>query len=229
MQWNFISDDGEIMLRNFRMAVALLLYSLPIASFAQYEACGSVERKDGGYGPYDYTNPSDFRNKLPVVNLHHFNARVENLIGGHKEETRRPTGDLGYVLFAFPNHHRALNAMVRLSSKENTSKPAGSKFTIDCWLDRAIRWRPEDAMVRMIYGNYLSSARIKRYKEAIPHYELAEKHLKNNPNLFYNMGLLYFQLKEYDKSRDYAKKAYAGGFHLLGLKQMLVKAGKWEG
>ena len=83
-------------------------------------------------------------------------------------------------------------------------------------------------MVRMIYGNYLSSARIKRYKEAIPHYELAEKHLKSNPNLFYNMGLLYFNLKEYDKSRDYAKKAHAGGFHLLGLKQMLVKAGKWE-
>ena len=167
MQWNFISDDGEIMLRNFRMVVALLLYSLPIASFAQYEACGSIERKGGGYGPDDYTNPSDFRNKLPIVDQHHFNARVESLIGGHKEETRRPTGDLGYVLFAFPNHHRALNAMVRLSSKENTSKPAGSTFTIDCWLDRAIRWRPEDAMVRMIYGNYLSSARIKRYKEEI--------------------------------------------------------------
>ena len=79
----------EIMLRNFRMAVALLLYSLPIASFAQYEACGSIERKDGGYGPYDYTNTSDFRNKLPVVDLHHFNARVENLVGGHKEETPR--------------------------------------------------------------------------------------------------------------------------------------------
>ena len=83
-------------------------------------------------------------------------------------------------------------------------------------------------MVRMIYGNYLSSKGVKRYKDAIPHYELAEKRLKNNPNLFYNMGLLYFHLKEYDKSRDYAKKAYAGGFNILGLKQLLVKAGKWE-
>ena len=229
MQWNFISDDGEIMLRNFRMAVALLLYSLPIASFAQYEACGSVERKGGGYGPYDYTNPSDFRDKLPVVDNFHFNARVESLIGGHKEDTLRPTGDLVYVLFAFPNHHRALNAMVRLSLKENTPKPAGSKFTIDCWLDRAMRWRPEDAMVRMIYGNYLSSTRVKRYKDAIPHYELAEKHLKNKTNLYYNMGLLYFNLKDYAKARDYARKAYAGGFPLKGLKDLLVKAGKWEG
>ena len=92
-----------------------------------------------------------------------------------------------------------------------------------------MRWRPDDAMVRMIYGNYLSSTRVKRYKDAIPHYELAEKKLKNNPNLFYNMGLVYFQLKEYDKAREYAKKAYAGGFPLSGLQQMLVKAGKWEG
>ena len=126
----FLADDSEIMFRNFRLTVALLFCSLPIAGFAQYEACGSVERKDGGYGPYDYTNPSDYRNKLPVVNLHHFNARVENLVGGFKEETLRPTGDLGYVLFAFPNHHRALNAMVRLSYKENTSKPVGSRYTV---------------------------------------------------------------------------------------------------
>ena len=91
-----------------------------------------------------------------------------------------------------------------------------------------MRWRPDDATVRMIYANYLSSTRVKRFKEAVPHYELAEQKLKNNPNLFYNMGLLYFNLKDYNKSRDYARKAYAGGFPLSGLKDMLVKAGKWQ-
>ena len=222
-------DNFEIMLTNLRIALVTLALSHPIASFAEYEACGPIERKDGGYGPYDYTNPSDYRNKLPVVNLHHFNARVENLIGGFKEETPRPAGDLSYVLFAFPNHHRALNSIVRLSWKENTPKPVGSKYSIDCWFDRAIRWRPEDGTVRMIYGNYLSNTRVKRYKEAIPHYELAEQRLKNNPNLFYNMGLLYFNLKNYDRARGYARRAYAGGFPLSGLKDMLVKAGKWEG
>jgi tetratricopeptide (TPR) repeat protein len=217
------------MLKILRNIIGLLFFFVPLAVLAGYEACGMIERIDGGYGPYDYTNPSDVRDKLPVVNLHHFNARVENLIGGFKDESPRPTGDISYVLHAFPNHHRALNAMVRLSWKENTPKPVGSRYNVDCWFDRAIRWRPEDGMVRMIYGNYLSSSRVKRFKEAIPHYELAEQKLKNNPNLFYNMGLLYFNLKDYEKSRDYAHKAYAGGFPLSGLKDMLVKAGKWQG
>ena len=216
------------MLKNLRNIIGLLFFFTPLAVLAEYDACGPIERRDGGYGPYDYTDPSDYRNKLPVVNLHHFNARVENLVGGFKEETKSPTGDISYVLHAFPNHHRALNAMVRLSWRENSPRPAGSRYSVDCWFDRAMRWRPDDATVRMIYANYLSSTRVKRFKEAVPHYELAEQKLKNNPNLFYNMGLLYFNLKDYNKSRDYARKAYAGGFPLSGLKDMLVKAGKWQ-
>jgi tetratricopeptide (TPR) repeat protein len=220
--------SDEPMLKYLQNIIGILIFSVPLTALAEYDACGPIERRDGGYGPYDYTDPSDYRNKLPVVNLHHFNGRVENLVGGFKEETPRPTGDITYVLHAFPNHHRALNAIVRLSWRENTPKPAGSKYSVDCWFDRAIRWRPADGMVRMIYANYLSSTRVKRFKEAIPHYELAEQKLKNNSNLFYNMGLLYFNLKDYEKSRDYARKAYAGGFPLSGLKDMLVKAGKWQ-
>ena len=186
-----------------------------------------LERR-GGYGPYDYTNPSDFKEKLPVVEDYHFSPTVESLISGMKD-LKAPGPDLSYTLMAFPNHHRALYAMMRLSWKENQPKPYGSQYSIDCWLDRAVRWRPEDGMVRMIYGNYLSHVKVKRYKEAITQYEIAEQRLKNNTNLYYNMGLLYFNLKEYDKSRDYAKKAYAGGFPLPGLKDKLVRAGKWQG
>ena len=81
----------------------------------------------------------------------------------------------------------------------------------------------------MIYGNYLSSPKIKRFKEAISQYEMADLLMKNKTNLYYNMGLLYFNLKDYAKARDYARKAYAGGFPLNGLKDLLVKTGKWEG
>lgn len=216
------------MLKNLRSIIGLLIFSFPIAALAEYDACGPVDRKDGGYGPYDYTDPSNYRNKLPIVELNHFNARVESLVGGFKDETKNPMGDISYVLHAFPNHHRALNAIVRLSWRANTPRPPGSRYSVDCWFDRAMRWRADDGVVRMLYGNYLSNIRVKRFKEAIPHYELAEQKLKNNSNLFYNMGLLYFNLKDYDKSRDYAKKAYAGGFPLSGLKEMLVKVGKWQ-
>lgn len=225
-----IGDDGEIMLTKFRTVFVAVFLLLPVASFGQTEGCGDPSRRDGGgYGPYDYTNPTHFRDKLPIVNDYHFNARVENLVGGNKEESSHPGGDLNYVLMAFPNHHRALAAMMRLSWKENRLKPIGSHFSVECWLDRAVRWRPEDGVARMLYGNYLANDRIKRYKEAIPHYDLAEQRLKNNSNLFYNIGLLHFHMKDYDKSREYAKKAYARGFPLPGLRQMLVRVGKWEG
>lgn len=216
------------MLIFFRVALISIFLSCSIATAGNLDGCGSPERRDGGYGPYDYTDPAHYREKLPVVNNYHFTPRVEHLMGGAKEETPLPGGDLSYVLMAFPNHHRALSAMMRLSIKENRPKPNGSNYSIECWLDRATRWRPEDGMVRMIYGNYLASPRIKRFKEAVPQYQMAERLLKNNTNLSYNMGLLYFNLKEYAKAREYAKKAYAGGFPLSGLKDMLVRAGQWE-
>ena len=110
-----IGDDGEIMLTKFRTVFVAVFLLLPVASFGQTEGCGDPSRRDGGgYGPYDYTNPTHFRDKLPIVNDYHFNARVENLVGGNKEESSHPGGDLNYVLMAFPNHHRALAAMMRL-------------------------------------------------------------------------------------------------------------------
>jgi tetratricopeptide (TPR) repeat protein len=210
----------------FRNLIGTLLFLFSITSFAEYQECGEIIN---AYGPYDYIDPNHFRNKLPVVEKHHFNSRVENLVGGHRQQTATAGGDLDYTLRAFPNHHRALNAMMRLSWKENRAKPIGSNFSIACWFDRAIRWRPEDGTVRMIFGNYLANSKVKRYQDAISQYEQAEKLLKNKSNLFYNMGLLYFHMKDYAKSREYAKKAYAAGIAFPALKDMLVRAGKWEG
>ena len=204
-------------------AKVFLLGSCITAQAAGFKLCGDIYAKR--YGPFDYTNPADFKKHLPVVEQYHFTSDVENLISGNTADA--PGSDLSYTLNAFPNHHRALAAIAKLAIRQKTNKPRLSRYTVECWFDRAIEWRPRDGMVRMIYGNYLSH--VKRYKEALPQYLEAEELLKNNANLFYNMGLLYFNTKEYDKSLQYAKKAYGGGFPLPGLKNMLVKAGKWEG
>jgi tetratricopeptide (TPR) repeat protein len=205
------------------VALILLLGSSVLAHAAGYSVCGDLNAKR--YGPFDYTDPEHFRKKLPVVEQYHFTSDVENLIAGNTADTPGP--DLSYTLSSFPNHHRALAAMTKLAIREKTNKPYKSKYTMDCWFDRAIEWRPKDGMVRMIFGNYLSH--VKRYKEALPQYLAAEELLKNNANLYYNMGLLYFNTKDYNKSLEYAQKAYAGGFPLPGLRDMLKKAGKWEG
>ncbi len=204
------------------VALVFLLSSCLNVHAAGFKLCGDIYAKR--YGPFDYTNPEDFKKRLPVVEQYHFTSDVESLISGSTADA--PGSDLSYTLSAFPNHHRALAAIAKLAVREKTNKPKLSKYSVECWFDRAIEWRPRDGMVRMIFGNYLSQ--VKRYKEALPQYLEAEELLKNNSNLYYNMGLLYFNTKQYDKSLHYAKKAYGGGFPLPGLKNMLVKVGKWE-
>ena len=204
------------------VAIGLLLgpvFTSPLSA-AEYEACGELDRH-GAYGPYDYTDPFHFREKLPIVERHHFTRGVEYLIKGN---TGNVMQDLSYTLMSFPNHHRALASVAKLSIKERRPKPLTSTFTVECWFDRAIRWRAKDGTVRMIFGNYLSQT--KNHKEALAQYEVAEQLLKNNANLYYNMGLLYMDLKNYDKAQEYAKKAYDQGFPLVGLKNQLQKVGK---
>ena len=41
----------------------------------------------------------------------------------------------------------------------------------------------------------------------------------------YNLGLLNFELKNYDKAKDYARKAYAQRYPLPGCATSLKKAG----
>lgn len=41
-------------------------------------------------------------------------------------------------------------------------------------------------------------------------------------------GLAYFDVGDYAQSMEHAKKAYALGVNLPGLKSKLVKAGKWS-
>jgi hypothetical protein len=49
-----------------------------------------------------------------------------------------------------------------------------------------------------------------------------------SPELHYNYGLLLTQLKDYEKARKHAKKAYDGGYPLPGLKNQLKAANQWN-
>jgi len=78
----------------------------------------------------------------------------------------------------------------------------------------------------MLYGIYL--ARIGDNDDAIEQLELAEKDAPSDANVLYNLGLLYFDKKNYDKALAYAKRAYKRGFPLPGLKNKLAGVGRWE-
>lgn len=212
--------DKEATMRAGLLAGILLLASAhPVSA----EGLCPPATVDAKFGPYDYTDPQAKANTLPIVEKYHFKPQVEQLISG---ESSSIGGDLDYVLRSFPNHHRALNSMVRLALREKTDKPAGAHFQVSCYFERALGFAPKDAMVHLLYGNYLYG--IKKQEDALKQFLEAEKSDPNNSNILYNAGLLYFDLKQYDMALSYAKKAYSLGFPLPGLRLKLQKAGKWE-
>jgi tetratricopeptide (TPR) repeat protein len=148
---------------------------------------------------------------------------VENL---QRKNTGSIAAELSYTLHAWPNHHRALASLARLSIKEKSTRFRGLKYPVECYFDRAIRFNSADAKARAIYGGYLSHNG--RIKEAIEQLEIAVKLEPDNVTALYNLGLMYFKQKQYKKANDYAQKAYGFDFPLQGLKNKLIKAGKWQ-
>jgi len=162
--------------------------------------------------------------RLKTVEKNHFNSDVRNLIRG--QTVSHPGGDLMFILGHFPNHIPALETLVRLAFRDRTTKPAGTKTPVQCMLERAVAFRPDDPTTRILYGVYL--ARINQNEKAIEQLEKAEASRPNDANALYNLGLLYFEKKDYERSLAYAKRAYAAGFPLLGLKEKLQDIGRWK-
>jgi tetratricopeptide (TPR) repeat protein len=183
--------------------------------------CGPIEN---AYGPYDYANPSDYAEKLPIVEAFHFNKNVESLKAGMTAEL--PGGDLDYTLRAFPNHHRALYSMGRYAlSYPNDKVPPGAYFSGDCYFERAIRFRPDDPVVRLVFGIFLSKS--KKYDEAIEQLKKGQELDDNNPEIHYNMGLVYEKSGQDQLALQHAKLAYGLGYPLPGLRNILKRKGVW--
>ncbi|MCL2658276.1 MAG: tetratricopeptide repeat protein [Betaproteobacteria bacterium] len=201
----------------------IFLFALSGVAVAQNDlgvlGCGELKN---AFGPLDYrVTPQDTRD---LVDNAHFTPSVESLIKGNTSVTAGP--DIDYTLRAYPNHPRALLAMMNLSFKEKTTKPRGSHYSVECWFDRAERFRPDDGVVQMLYGIYL--LKLGRTSEAVKKFEAAEATADGDPNLYYNLGLAYFDLKKYDRALDYAHKAYALNFPLPGLRDKLKRMHAWK-
>lgn len=181
--------------------------------------CGPVERYQSGG---DYTHPED-RQNLVAVEQYHFTPNVERLTRG---ESGSLGGDLDYTLLHFPNHHRALSALARLGLRDKTNKPSGTRYSIECYFDRAIRFRPDDPTVRSVFGGYLLS--LGQHEHALEQLQEAARLAPDDATIQYNLGLLYWKLKDLPHARAAAQRAYQLGFPLPGLKTKLEAAGEWQ-
>lgn len=205
--------------QRFSISIACSLI-FACAANAQQAApqCGPLTN---AYGPFDARRDLD---KLDIVLGAHFTPVVESLTRGTTSTT--PGGDIDYTLRAIPNHPRVLLAMIKLGVKEKTEKPRGSRYTVDCWLERAVRFRPDDNLARMIYANYLTDS--KRKADALLQLDAVKKQVGDNPFTYYNLGLLYVDLGEYEMALEQAYLAYAQGVQQPGLRERLKAAGKWR-
>lgn len=201
------------------LAVCLLAFSNVSSAVSENEfICGEL---DNAYGPFDYRVAPDYNKRL--VERAHFTREVEHLV---RPKTGPFGHDIDYTLRAFPNHPRALKSMMELGLRTKARKPEGAKWPVWCYFDRAIRFRPDDGQVRMVFSIYLY--RTGKYKEAVDQLYQAEKLLPESANLHYNMGTILLDLGEFEKSLVHAHKAYALGFQLPGLRNRLKAANKWR-
>lgn len=203
------------------VAVCMATTMMSQAVLAQASVCGDPFAKTLN-GPYDYrTAPAE--NKR-VVEVRHFNADVRSLRKG--STTKNLAADIAFTLRVFPNHHQALIAMGDYAIKTKQNPPAGAQYTVECWYDRALRFTPDDPLVKTVYGMYL--IKVSKQDEAIKQLEAARAQAANDSNVHYNLGLAYLNLKRYDEALQSAHAAYRLGFPLPGLKNRLQRAGKWR-
>ena len=173
-------------------------------------------------GPFDYRTAT--KAQRDIVETYHFTQSVETL--RHGQSTSKIGADIAYTLRAFPNHPRALLAMGDLARRERTAEPKGAGYPVNCWFDRAIQFRPDDGTVRLVYG--ISLARDDKPKDALEQLRKADELMPNNANVQYNLGLVYFELKDYENSLKHAKIAYGLGFPLGGLRSKLENVHEWR-
>lgn len=209
---------------------ALLMAAALAGKASAQQACGAL---NNGFGPFDYrpshyvAGPGDSQphaEKLNLVQIAHFTPAVESLIRG--ETSRRPGGDIDYTLRAFPNHHRALLAVIRLGEVEKREQPIGMRYPVDCWLERAVRFRPDDVIVRMIRASYFGKKG--RRDDAMLDLGVVDRLAADNPFTRYNLGLTYFELGAFEEALAQAHRAMALGMQRAELKEQLVAAGRWR-
>jgi predicted Zn-dependent protease len=214
--------------RSFPMRHAAIAWAcalLPLAATAQMtnrapapEGCGETRNL---YGPFDYRTAAP--SSRYIVEIAHFTKGVETLTKG---ATGPFGGDIGYTLAVFPNHARAIITLERLVERTKRDPAEGSDMTLECYFGRGMNFAPDDHVFRMLYVNYL--IRKQRLDEAQRFLAYVVERATDNPLTQFNAGMLYFDMKDYDKALVQAHRAVAMDMTRVELRQQLTAVGRWK-
>jgi hypothetical protein len=169
------------------------------------------------FGPFDYRTASASTRKL--VEDFHFTIGVESMTRPATTMFHDMANDVEYTLRVFPNHHRALITMGRLADRFKRDPPPGTNLTVECWFDRALRFRPDDTVARSLYAQFLH--RRNRRDEAVLQLDLAAGEAEESALSLHNIGLVYLEFGEVDKALAQAHRAATLGLSNSRLEAML--------
>lgn len=221
------------MSRVIRNSLLLLVALLPVNSDAS-KGFGFVGKDLSGvpcrgkrfnFGPFDYRTASQATKDL--VESYHFTPESENFI---VPDHGNFSGDFAYTLNAFPNHHRALRALIRLETEiipnaDPDYFPGRYEMKVKtiCYLQRAVAFAPKDAQVQMLMGYYLHT--IGKLEDAEAWYRQVIEAHPDASEAYYNLGLLLVETEKFDAAIAAAQKAYELGYPLPGLRKKLEESG----
>ena len=158
------------------------------------------------------------RELLSTVEAYHLPGCVEGM------KTRRweaALGDCQFILNYFPNHPTGLLALADICQAWKSPK-----CNPDPYFEKAIIVNPKVSGAYVTQGIYLMRA--SRAKDAVPLLEQAAALEPNSVNAHYNLGLAYFETRQYEAANESAQRAYALGAPVPGLRDKLKKAGYWK-
>lgn len=195
---------------------AVLLAPLPLLAQVSPQLCGSIAE-----GLPDYRSPKD--TYVQQIEGAHFPPQVELLVRGNRGSL---AGDITYTITRIPNHHRALVSIMRLGERVKQDPIPGFEYPVECYFERALRFRPDDAIARMLYSQFLIKRG--RNEDALRQLESAAYYGRDNPQTQSNVGLLYTDMKQYEQALRQARLAYDLGFLSPELEKRLRDTGQWR-
>lgn len=175
------------------------------------------------YGPFDYRTATASTRKL--VEDFHFTIGIETMTRPATTMFHEMARDVEYTLRVFPNHHRALITMGRLADRFKRDPPPGIDLTVECWFDRALRFRPDDTVARSLYAQFLH--RRNRREEAILQLERAASEAGDSALSIHNVGLVFLEVGAVDKALAQAHRAAALGLANSRLEAALRAQNRW--
>lgn len=140
----------------------------------------------------------------------------------------RAAREFDYTLRAFPNHPEMLHAVIELEFRRRNApvKVLAAETPPECYLIRAMSFRPDHAHIFQLMALYLQ--RLGKTDEAVDQYEYALKLDPSAAEIHYNLAFAYLKQGNEEAALCAAKKAYALGYPLPGLRRKLQKMGIWQ-